>query len=51
MSSESTLNQLTQRRKEAHAQLLAAGSKVYSAFLAMEKAAFADGSLPKNKRN
>lgn len=50
MSSESKLIQLTRRRKEAHAQLLTAGSKVYDAFLEMERAAFSDGSLPKKQK-
>lgn len=50
MNGESKLVQLTRRRKEAHAQLLATGSKVYDAFLAMERAAFADGSLPKKQK-
>jgi AhpD family alkylhydroperoxidase len=47
MSEEAKLAELTRRRKEAHAQLLATGSKVYEGFLAMERAAFADGTLPK----
>jgi AhpD family alkylhydroperoxidase len=47
MSEETKLAELTRRRKEAHAQLLATGSKVYEGFLAMERAAFADGTLPK----
>jgi AhpD family alkylhydroperoxidase len=50
MSDESKLSQLTHRRKEAHAQLLATGSKVYDAFLAMERAAFVDGSLPRKQK-
>lgn len=50
MNVESKLVHLTHRRKEAHAQLLATGSKVYDAFLAMERAAFADGSLPKKQK-
>jgi AhpD family alkylhydroperoxidase len=47
MSEETKLAELTRRRKEAHAQLLATGSKVYEGFLAMERAAFADSTLPK----
>ena len=50
MSDESRLNQLTRRRKEAHMQLLATRSKVYEGFLAMERAAFADGKLPKKHK-
>lgn len=41
------LDALTRRRKEAHAKLLAAESRVYEAFLEMERAAFADGALAK----
>jgi AhpD family alkylhydroperoxidase len=47
MSEESKLSQLTRRRKEAHTQLLATGSKVYEGFLAMERAAFTAGALRK----
>jgi AhpD family alkylhydroperoxidase len=50
MNDESRLKQLMRRRKEAHAQLLATGSKVYEGFLAMERAAFADGNLPKKHK-
>ena len=42
------LEEITARRKRAHAQLLAAKSKVYEGFLAMEKAAYCGGALPKN---
>ena len=41
------LEEITRKRKEAHAKLLSLDSKVYKAFLEMEKAAFSDGSLPK----
>ena len=41
------LEEIAARRKRAHAQLLAARSKVYDGFLAMEKAAYSDGALPK----
>jgi AhpD family alkylhydroperoxidase len=44
------LDDMTRRRKEAHAKLLAAKSRVYEAFLAMERAAFADGALPKKHK-
>lgn len=50
MSEESKIAQLTRRRKEAHAQLLATGSKVYEGFLAMEKAAFTAGALRKKDK-
>jgi AhpD family alkylhydroperoxidase len=41
------LQAMTRRRKAAHGKLLAEGSKVYQAFLAMEEAAFGDGALQK----
>lgn len=47
MSEENKFSQLTRRRKEAHAQLVATGSKVYEGFLMMERAAFTAGSLRK----
>ena len=40
------LEEISRKRKKAHAKLLAAESHVYQAFLEMEKAAFADGALP-----
>ena len=44
------LDEITARRKRAHAQLLAARSKVYDGFLAMERAAYYDGALPKKQK-
>lgn len=44
------LEELTAKRKRAHAQLVASGSKVYAGFLAMEKAAYSDGALPKKQK-
>ena len=44
------LEEIAARRKRAHAQLLAARSKVYDGFLAMEKAAYRDGALPKKQK-
>jgi AhpD family alkylhydroperoxidase len=44
------LEEMTARRKRAHALLLAAKSKVYEGFLAMEKAAYCDGALPKKQK-
>jgi AhpD family alkylhydroperoxidase len=41
------LKRMTRRRKRAHAALLSLDSNVYRAFLDMERAAFADGSLTK----
>jgi len=43
----SKLQDMSRRRKEAHAKLLASKSRVYQAFLEMERAAFSDGALPK----
>jgi len=44
------LAEMAERRKAAHAKLLAAGSRVYRAFLEMERAAFADGALTKRQK-
>jgi len=44
------LEEMTARRKRAHAQLIATKSKVYQGFLAMEKAAYCDGALPKKEK-
>jgi AhpD family alkylhydroperoxidase len=41
------LRDLARRRKRAHTALLQLGSPVYAAFLQMEKAAYADGALPR----
>jgi AhpD family alkylhydroperoxidase len=46
----SKLNDISRRRKEAHAKLLAAKSRVYEAFLEMERAAFSDGALAKKQK-
>ncbi|MGA3262529.1 MAG: carboxymuconolactone decarboxylase family protein [Terracidiphilus sp.] len=44
------LEEITARRKRAHARLLASKSKVYDGFLAMEKAAYCDGALHKKHK-
>lgn len=44
------LEEMTARRKRAHAQLLATRSKVYDGFLAMEKATYCDGALHKKHK-
>jgi len=44
------LDEIARKRKRAHAKLLALNSKVYQAFLEMEKAAFADGALAKKNK-
>ena len=41
---------LDRKRKEAHGKLLSLKSRVYEAFLQMEKAAFSDGALPKKAK-
>jgi len=41
------LRSLTLERKKAHKRLLDMDSPVYKAFLDMERAAYADGALPK----
>ena len=40
------LKEISDRRDAAHEKLLALKSRVYRAFLEMEKAAFSDGALP-----
>jgi AhpD family alkylhydroperoxidase len=41
------LKEISDRRDAAHEKLLALKSRVYLAFLELEKAAFSDGDLPK----
>jgi AhpD family alkylhydroperoxidase len=44
------LDDMGRDRKRAHDRLLASKSKVYEAFLAMERAAFSDGALAKRHK-
>ena len=44
------LTELSRQRKTAHARLRKLDSKVYKAFLNMEKAAYSDGALPKRTK-
>ncbi len=44
------LEQINHQRKKAHAELLRANSKVYAAFLEMERATYADGALPRKAK-
>jgi len=44
------LEEITKKRKRAHARLVALQSKVYQGFLEMERAAYADGALPKKHK-
>jgi AhpD family alkylhydroperoxidase len=46
----SKLREMTARRKEAHARLVASGSRVYQAFLEMERATYAEGALSKRQK-
>ena len=39
------LEELTQQRKAAHTKLKSLNSRVYAAFLEMEKAAYSDGVI------
>jgi AhpD family alkylhydroperoxidase len=41
------LEEIPKQREKAHSKLLSLKSKVYEAFLQMEKAAYRDGALPK----
>ncbi|MGB6122482.1 MAG: carboxymuconolactone decarboxylase family protein [Bacteroidota bacterium] len=44
------LEELSRKRKEAHAKLLRLNSRVYKNFLGMEEAAFSDGALTKKAK-
>ena len=44
------LEELARARKLAHTKLVRSGSPVYAAFLEMERAAYADGALPKKAK-
>lgn len=44
------LDELTRTRQWAHKKLTDKGSKVYEAFLEMERAAFSDGALGKKEK-
>ena len=41
------MKEISEHRDNAHKKLLSLKSKVYEAFLEMEKAAYCDGALPK----
>ena len=41
------LEEISKKRESAHKKLLSMKSRVYEAFLDMEKAAFSDGALPR----
>jgi AhpD family alkylhydroperoxidase len=44
------LEEMARERQEAHRRLLSLGSKVYAAFVEMERKAFAEGALPKKDK-
>ncbi|UCF06530.1 MAG: carboxymuconolactone decarboxylase family protein [bacterium] len=44
------LKQIARRRKEAHSELMKLDSKVYRAFLEMERLTYSDGALPKKTK-
>ena len=44
------IEQLRQQRQQAHRRLLDLDSKVYAAFLGMEKATYTDGALPRKAK-
>jgi len=44
------LDEMSRRRNEAHAKLIAAKSNVYKAFLEMERAAYSEGALSKKQK-
>jgi AhpD family alkylhydroperoxidase len=46
----SRIEEIRELRQQAHRQLLDAKSKVYEAFLAMERATYVDGALPKKTK-
>ena len=44
------LEEISQRRKKAHRKLIGLKSKVYAAFLQMERATYADGALSRKTK-
>jgi len=44
------LEEISTKRRNSHARMIALKSKVYSGFLEMEKAAFSDGALRKKHK-
>ena len=44
------IDEIKQKRQQAHAKLLLMKSEVYKAFLEMEKATYCDGALPKKHK-
>jgi AhpD family alkylhydroperoxidase len=50
MAKSDKLREIARRRKWAHGTLLARKSKVYTAFLDMERATYSDGELPRKMK-
>jgi AhpD family alkylhydroperoxidase len=50
MAKSHKLGEIARRRKWAHGTLLGLKSKVYTAFLEMERAAYSDGALPRKMK-
>jgi alkylhydroperoxidase/carboxymuconolactone decarboxylase family protein YurZ len=44
------LETISEKRRNAHSRFIALQSKVYAGFLAMERAAYSDGALPKKHK-
>jgi AhpD family alkylhydroperoxidase len=44
------LKEMARKRKEAHAKLIKLKSRVYGAFLELEKATYSNGALPKKNK-
>jgi AhpD family alkylhydroperoxidase len=44
------LKEITEKRRAAHERLLELDSRVYKAFLEMERATYADGALPRKQK-
>ena len=44
------LQEISRKRKEAHGKLLSLNSKVYKAFIDLEKATYSDGALSKKQK-
>jgi alkylhydroperoxidase/carboxymuconolactone decarboxylase family protein YurZ len=50
MTARNKIEEIIRKRKEAHARLARLDSRVYRAFLEMEKAAFSDGALSRKHK-
>ena len=50
LASANRIDEICRQRERAHEKLVSLDSKVYKAFLDMERAAYADGALPKKTK-